>query len=387
MIPRDATPTLLELARGFPVVAVTGPRQSGKTTLVRATFGDRPYVSLEDLDRREEATDDPRGFLARFPDGAIFDEVQHCPDLFSYLQGEVDTDPRPGRFILTGSQNFALLARLTQSLAGRVGLFHLLPFSLRELAAVGRAPERLVDLLHTGLYPPLYDREVTAARWYASYVATYVERDVRQLLNVRDLATFHRFVRMCAGRSGQLLNLSGLAADCGITHNTARAWISVLEASYLLFRLPPHHRNFRKRLVKSPKLYFYDPGLAAWLLGIESGEQLATHPMRAPLFEGWVISELHKQRANRAEAAGLSFWRDRSGHEVDLIVEEGDRLRPVEIKSGQTVTADQLAGLHHWLALAGDEAIHPTLIYGGETATTRHTIQILPWRDLDRGEL
>jgi len=387
MIPRDATLTLLELARGFPVVAITGPRQSGKTTLVRATFGDRPYVSLEDLDRREEADEDPRGFLSRYLDGAIFDEVQHCPDLFSYLQGVVDEDPRPGRFILTGSQNFALLARLTQSLAGRVGLFHLLPFSLRELAAAGRVAPRLETLLYTGLYPPLYDREVTPARWYASYVETYVERDVRQLVNVRDLTAFHRFVRMCAGRSGQLLNYTNLAADCGITHNTARAWLSVLEASYILFRLPPHHRNFRKRLVKSPKLYFYDSGLAAWLLGIRSAEQLATHPMRGPLFEGWVISELHKLRANLAEPSDLAFWRDRSGHEVDVLVEKGGHLRPIEIKSGQTITRDQLAGLRHWLDLAGGEATAPTLIYGGDTAATRHAIEILPWRDLATAEL
>ena len=304
--------------RQYPVVAITGPRQSGKTTLVRDLFPDRPYVLLEEPDRRRFATEDPRGFLAEFPDGAVLDEAHRVPELFSYIQGIVDSDPRPGFFILTGSQQFGPLSGITQSLAGRAAMMVLLPFSAAELSQ-GTMPDRMENLLFEGLYPPIHDRGHDPVEWYGDYILTYVERDVRQMVNVRDLGAFETFLRLCAGRCGQLLNLSGLAADCGITHNTARSWLSVLEASYIIATLQPHHRNFSKRIVKSPKLYFLDPGLAAWLLDIRSPRQLAGNAMRGALFETWVYSELLKDAFNRRTHQTYYFWRDRSGLEIDFL--------------------------------------------------------------------
>ena len=385
MLPRIASKTLLTLAKGYPVVALTGPRQSGKTTLAQLAFPDKAYASLEDPDQYEFAEDDPRGFLARFPDGAILDEVQRCPALFSWLQGVVDADERMGLFILTGSQQFGLLSGITQSLAGRVGRLQLLPFSLTEIANAGVSPDSLDELLFTGLYPPLYNRSVAPVHWYADYVATYIERDVRQMINVQDLSTFQRFLRLCAGRHGQLLNRSALANDCGISHNTAKAWLSVLEASYIIHLLQPHFRNFRKRIVKSPKLYFLDTGLAAWLLGIQNADQLATHSMRGALFEGWVIQELLKARFNQALVSNLYFWRDNTGNEIDVLLEKGEQLQPVEVKSGQTITRDYLAGLKKWNELAkNDRASIDTacLVYGGAEAQQRTGIDIIPWREI-----
>lgn len=383
LLPRVAKETALRLARGYPLVALTGPRQSGKTTLARLAFPDKPFVSLEDLDQRAFAEADPRGFLERYPDGAVLDEVQRCPELFSYLQSRVDAERRMGLFVLTGSQQFHLLATITQTLAGRVGLIQLLPFTLGELAAAGKAPGSLAGLLFAGLYPPIHDRDLEPDIWYANYVRTYVERDVRQMVNVQDLSAFQRFLRMCAARCGQLLNLSGLANDCGITHNTARSWLSVLEASFLVHLLAPHHRNFNKRLIKTPKLYFHDPGLAAWLLNIETPEQLAVHPMRGALFETWVISELLKARFNAARDSNLHFWRDRGGHEIDVVVERADALVPVEIKSGQTVTRDFFRGLEHWLALAGSAAGRPWLVYGGDERYRRSGVEVVPWKRIE----
>ncbi len=384
LIPRQARATVERLAQGYPLVAITGPRQSGKTTLARGVFAEKPYVSLEDLDERALAGADPRGFLARFPDGAVLDEVQRAPALFSYLQTRVDTDRRNGLFVLTGSQQFGLFSSVTQTLAGRVAMLPLLPFTLGELQAARKAPPSVEVLLFQGLYPPIYDRGLDAGIWYGNYVATYVERDVRQMVNVRDLSTFQRFVRMCAARTAQLLNLSGLAADCGVSHNTAAAWLSVLEASYIVHLLPPYHRNFGKRLVKTPKLYFHDTGLAAWLLGIQRPEQIATHPQRGALFESWVVAELLKARFNRALGSNLYFWRDRSGHEVDLLVEQGDALLPVEIKSGQTVAPDFFAGLDEWRRISGT-AGEAWLVYGGDREQTRHGTRVVPWKRI--GEL
>jgi predicted AAA+ superfamily ATPase len=382
LIPRQAAATLMRLAGGYPLVAITGPRQSGKTTLAREVFGDKPYVSLEDLDERAYAESDPRGFLARFPDGAVLDEVQRCPALFSFLQTRVDEDQRRGLFVLTGSQQFGLLSSISQTLAGRVAVVALLPFSLGELQAVERAPATLEALLFQGLYPPIYDRDLEAAIWYKNYVSSYVERDVRQMVNVRDLSTFQRFVRMCAARTAQLLNLAGLAIDCGISHNTAASWLSVLEASFIIHRLEPYHVNFGKRLVKTPKLYFYDSGLAACLLGIQNAGQLAIHPQRGPLFETWVVAELLKARYGRALGSNLFFWRDRSGREVDILIEQGATLVPVEIKSGQTVQPDFFQGIEDWRRISGQTNNEAWLVFGGDREQQRGRLHVLPWRHI-----
>jgi predicted AAA+ superfamily ATPase len=382
LVPRAALETVVGLTSGYPVVAVTGPRQSGKTTLVKMAFPDRPYVSLEDLEHRGYAAADPKGFLGQFPDGAILDEVQRAPHLFSELQVRVDDDRRTGLYILTGSQQFGLLAGVTQSLAGRLALVPLLPFSLGELTHGVGPPNDLFSLLFTGLFPPIHDRGLDPGIWYGNYVQTYLERDLRQLIAVRDLSTFHTFLKMCAARSGQLLNLSGLANDCGITHNTARAWISALEASYIIHILRPHHENLSKRLIKSPKLYFVDPGLAAWLLGIESPSQVASHAHRGALFETWLLADLLKARYNRGLRSCFSFWRSRSGLEVDFLAERGSTLIPIEAKSGQTAVPDFFTGLHRWLELAGSRAGQPWLVYGGEQSQHRRGIRLLPWTDI-----
>ncbi|MDX9987970.1 ATP-binding protein [Thiothrix unzii] len=381
MIKRNAENSLTKLAVGFPVVSITGPRQSGKTTLAQHCFAEKPYVTLEDPDTRDYALHDPRSFLAQFPDGAILDEIQRCPDLFSYLQGIVDRDGRMGLFILTGSQQFSLKEGISQSLAGRVGMVHLLPLAQDELLAAGDLPTTLDEFLYKGAYPPIYTRPVEAFQWYANYVSTYLERDVRQLINVQDLALFQRFLRVCAHHVGQLVNLTQIANDCGISQKTVEAWLSVLEASYLVVRLQPWYRNFNKRLVKTPKLYFYDTGLVCWLLGIRDVEQVKFHAMRGALFENLVISECHKYLFNQGEHPEIWFWRDRSGHEVDMVLERGGQFRAVEVKSGQTLSQDQFKGLQFWQELTGN-AGKALLVYGGEQAQQRTVAQVVPWRNL-----
>ena len=382
MVSRQAESTLLQLAKGYPILAITGPRQSGKTTLARSTFPDQPYVSLEDPDTRAFAEEDPRGFLARHPAGAILDEAQRCPALFSYLQTRVDTDQRMGQFVLTGSQQFGLLSNITQTLAGRVGLIQLLPFALQELLDSHQAVGSLDDLLWRGLYPPLHDRNLAPDQWFANYVMTYVERDVRQLIEVQNLSLFQRFLKMCAARCGQLLNMSSLANDCGVSHKTIGAWLSVLEAGYIVFLLQPHHQNFGKRLVKTPKLYFHDTGLAAHLMGIRDLAHLSIHSARGALFENFVISELLKRRYNQGLASNLYFWRNNTGEEVDVLIEQGDKLMPVEIKSGQTFTSDFLAGLNKWTRYAGDKALPAHLVYGGDENMTRGGVSVHSWRHM-----
>lgn len=381
MIKRNAADLLKKLAVGFPVVSIIGPRQSGKTTLAQHCFAEKPYVTLEDPDTRDYALHDPRSFLAQFPDGAILDEVQRCPDLFSYLQGIVDRDGRMGLFILTGSQQFSLKEGISQSLAGRVGMVHLLPLAQDELLAAGDLPTTLDEFLYKGAYPPIYTRPVEAFQWYANYVSTYLERDVRQLIYVQDLALFQRFLRVCAHHVGQLVNLTQIANDCGISQKTVEAWLSVLEASYLVVRLQPWYRNFNKRLVKTPKLYFYDTGLVCWLLGIREVEQVKFHAMRGALFENLVISECHKYLFNQGEHPEIWFWRDRSGHEVDMVLERGGQFRAVEVKSGQTLSQDQFKGLQFWQELTGN-AGKALLVYGGEQAQQRTVAQVVPWRNL-----
>jgi predicted AAA+ superfamily ATPase len=382
MIPRTASSTLERLAKGFPVIALTGPRQSGKTTLAKSVFKDKPYVSLENPDEREFALRDPKRFLQRFPSGAILDEVQRCPELLSWLQGWVDERGIMGDFVLTGSAQFDLLAGITQTLAGRVGRVELLPLSAAELLAASKAPSDLNATLFQGGYPALYDRDIAPPDWFANYIATYLERDVRQLIAVRDLTQFQTFVKMCAARTGQLLNLSSLGADCGITAVTAKQWLSVLQASYIVTLLQPHHRNFGKRLVKTPKLYFCDVGLAAWLLGIRDASTLNTHAARGALFETYVISELMKQRLNAGQALDLYFWRDHVGHEVDVLIESGQGLQALEIKSGTTYASDWTDGLKKWQKYAGDEGIQPSLVYGGDASYAREGLHVWGWQDI-----
>jgi predicted AAA+ superfamily ATPase len=381
-VTRSAGATLARLQRGFPVIGITGPRQAGKTTLARISFPDKPYVTLEDPDQLDFAQTDPRRFLERFPDGAILDEVQRCPDLFSYLQGIVDRHQVMGEFVLTGSQQFGFRERIAQSLAGRIAVLHLLPFSSEELRRYGDPARTLDSEMFRGFYPPVHDRLVSPADWYASYVQTYVERDVQQVLRVKDTNDFRLLLRLCAGRAGQLLNLSSIGNDAGVSHNTIREWLSVLEASYITFRLPPHHRNFSKRLIKSPKLYFFDIGLLCWLLGIRSDEQLATHALRGAVFENYVIAELAKQYYSNGELPPFYFWRDQSGLEIDLIIERAGKLQPVEIKSGQTLTSDFFKGLNRWKTLAGKEACDPALVYGGNEKQERTGVRVLGWQHL-----
>ena len=389
MIVRDLSLALRAAAGRAPVVTLTGPRQSGKTTLCRTLFGDRPYLSLEAPDVRAFADGDPRGFLAQFPGGAVLDEVQRVPDLVSYLQGLVDDDPVHGRWILTGSQNFALRAAISQSLAGRTDVLELLPLTWGEIQRFRKIPRTLDEMLLASGFPRVFDRELEPAPWLRAYVNTYVERDVRQLVNVGDLGAFQRFLELCAGRTGQLLNLSSLAGDCGISQPTARTWLSVLEASYILFRLPPFHANLRKRLVKAPKLMFHDAGLACWLLGIRDPAQLRAHPLRGAIFETWVVSEAQKLVTNRGAAGrrdpGLSFYRDRNGAEVDLVIDWGDRLTLVECKSGATPSGGLLAGARRVARhFAGSgRLVKPAVVYGGDQEQRRSAGRIVPWTMLE----
>jgi predicted AAA+ superfamily ATPase len=384
MIPRDAAKTLSRLAKGFPIVAITGPRQAGKTTLAKAVFGDKPYITLENPDEREFAQNDPKRFLARFPQGAILDEIQRCPELLSWLQGWVDERGLMGDFVLTGSAQLDLVAGITQTLAGRVGRVELLPLSASELAAANALPSSLTHMLFQGGYPALYSRAVTPQDWFINYMATYIERDVRQLINVRELGQFQTFVKMCAARTGQLLNLSALGADCGISAVTAKQWLTVLEASYIVALLRPHHNNFGKRLVKTPKLYFLDSGLAAWLLGMRDAQTLETHASRGALFETWVFSELYKHSLNAGQTPALHFWRDSTGNEIDLIDETAQGLRPIEIKSGATYAKDWVSGLRKWQALAKTESLQPAIVYGGDLSFEREDLEVWGWKDVAR---
>jgi predicted AAA+ superfamily ATPase len=387
MVHRELQTYLLEVSTRYPVVTVTGPRQSGKTTLCKFAFPGKPYVSLEPPDQREFAIRDPRGFLARFPEGAIIDEIQRASSLLSYIQEKVDEDASPGRYVLTGSQNLGLLAGVTQTLAGRTVLLTLLPLNLAEVSRFPSPPQQLDAVLWTGGYPRIFDRNLPPAEWLASYVATYVERDVRQVLDIGDLLAFQTFLRMCAGRVGQLLNLSGLGADCGVTHATARSWISVMETTYIAFRLPPWHVNIGKRLIKTPKLYFYDTGLLCYLLGIRTPEQLEVHPLRGSIFECWVASEILKHELNRGVTPQLFFFRDRSGDEVDFILDRGVDILAMEVKAGQTFSSDYFYGIDRLRRYLSAPRLTPrpceaVVIYGGMEAQTRTQGRLQPWAAL-----
>ena len=379
MRPRHIAKELKELIKTFPIVSLTGPRQSGKTTLVKTLFAkEYRYLSLEDLDMRQFAKEDPRSFLKEFDKFVIFDEIQLVPELFSYLQGIVDNDQIAGQFIIIGSQHFLLMERITQSLAGRVAILHLLPLQLSELQEGGN----LEEIIFKGFYPRIHDQQISATRWHKNYIRTYIERDVRILKNVDNLDTFQKFMKMCAFRVGQLLNLTSLGNDCGISYNTAKAWISILKTSFILFPIYPHYKNFNKRLVKTPKLFFYDTGLLCNLLGINSPEQLLFHALGGNIFENFIILDIAKQFYNAGDDPNIYFWRDRSGHEIDCLIEKGLELFPIEIKSSKTVRADFFSGLTYWNELAQSDPKNSTLIYGGDKSYVRSNINVVSWTDV-----
>ena len=379
--PRSTAELLLHSLRGYPVVVLTGPRQAGKSTLLRQALPGWQMLSLEDIDLREFAQSDPRAFLQRYPAPLILDEAQRVPDLLSYIQTMVDVSGRMGQYVLSGSQQFSLLAGVTQSLAGRASLIELHPLRLKELSDGGDMPTSLDRYLLQGGYPAVHARGLDAQRYYADYVASYVERDVRSLSAVQDLGTFQRFMRLCAARTAQLLNLNALANDCGISQPTANAWMNLLEASFIVKRVAPYHRNFGKRLVKTPKLYFLDTGLCAWLLGIASERDMQSHYARGALFETWAVTEALKWRAMRGNAQPLYFWRDNIGNEVDLLLEQDAGITLVEVKSGQTFQPGRLQSLNT-VQRHISQPTRNAVLYGGDLSAQRTDAQLVGWRDL-----
>lgn len=395
MIQRVLAKKLAETAAKYPVLTVTGPRQSGKTTLARHVFKDYQYVSLEEPDNVKMAQEDPRGFLDQYDGNVIIDEAQKVPALFSYIQTIVDTEDRPGRFILTGSHNFLLMEGITQSLAGRCAIFHLLPFSKSELEGaepveidsieqLKESPRKktigdLYEMLFTGFYPRIHDRHLEPQEWLQDYLLSYIERDVRLISNIGNVETFQRFMGLCAGRSGQLLNITSLASDCGITPVTAVKWLSILECSFIIKLLRPHHRNFNKRLIKSSKLYFTDTGLLCHLLKLRSPDDLRNSDTRGAIFETWVMNEFIKNFYNRRREPDMFFWRDSTGNEVDLLIPRGSELLPIGIKSGRTFNDILIKELMFWRRLT-DRQNHPgVLIYGGDKRLEFKELTILPW--------
>ncbi len=382
MIQRIAGKKISELAAKFKAVAVTGARQTGKTTLVKQIFKDKPYVSLENPDNRSFALEDPRGFLANYPNGAILDEIQRTPALFSYLQEILDNTKQKGLFILTGSNNFLLQQSISQTLAGRIATIHLLPFSIEELKNGKVLPKNDDELMIKGFYPPVYDQEIDPQDWCPNYIRTYIEKDVRQIKNITDLIVFERFIKLLAGRSGQELNNSALAVETGVDVKTVQSWIGILESSFIIYLLKPHHKNFNKTIVKRPKLYFYDSALVCYLLGIRDNNHLQTHPLKGAIFEGMVITELLKNRTNAGLDINLFYWRDKTGHEVDLIIDNGKTLLPIEIKSGMTISKDYFKNIDYWTNLSGSKKAF--ILYTGEQHQKRSDgTEIMNWRALN----
>lgn len=383
MIERQIAGKISEMVGKFPVLVITGPRQSGKTTLIKSMFSDYTYVSLEDLDVREFAAQDPRSFLNQYSGKLIIDEAQNVPELFSYIQGRVDDNQVMGQFILSGSQNFSLMERISQSLAGRAYIIHLLPLSYNERRS--KLSQSLHDAVYSGGYPAIYDRQIHPSDYFPSYVDTYLERDVRTLLNVSNLGRFTSFLRLCAGRTGQIFNASQLSIEVGVDYKTIQNWITVLEASFILYRLQPWHRNFNKRIIKSPKLYFYDTGLLCYLLGISDAEQYQQHFARGAIFENYVITELRKEAWNSGQKPNFFFWRDKTGHEIDLIIDRGSRIKAIEIKAGETFTDRFNKGLSYFKRIVSDVKMESEIIYAGDADQHRADFTLRSWRNV--GEL
>lgn len=386
MIPRALVPIVQQDAAAYPVVGILGPRQAGKTTLARSIFADYVYTNLEDPETRRFASDDPRGFLSQRAAGMIIDEFQRVPELLSYIQTIVDEEKVAGQFILTGSQNYLMMESISQSLAGRIALFTLPPLSMAELAGAGVPVGQDFsrdDIMRRGMFPRVWDAAIDPNRYYANYIQTYVERDVRMIQNVGDLNRFDDFLRLVAGRVGQVVNLTSLADDAGISHNTAKSWLSILQTSYIVQPLRPYHRNFNKQIIKSPKLFFTDTGIVCYLLGIESDAMLQHHPLIGGIFENFVVSEVAKGYQSRGRQPRLYFWRDKRGHEVDLLLDDGLRRTAIEIKAGRTMSSDYFKGLEYYAEL--DAACPPDaryVIYGGERTEKRTAATVLGWRAL-----
>ncbi len=382
IIQRHIVKKLLALSKKFKVVSVMGPRQSGKTTLVQQTFPNYAYASLEDSDVRHNAEKDPRGFLESLGNGAILDEAQRVPHLFSYIQTHVDKLKKPGQFIITGSSNYLMHQEISQSLAGRVAVMRLLPLSMSELQDSKFASQKLNRLLFRGFYPPVYETNIHPSDWYGSYIQTYIERDVRQIQNIGNLSNFQRFLRLCAGRIGQLVNYSSLGNDCGVSHHTIKSWMSILESSFIIHNLQPYFVNFNKRITKTPKLYFYDTGLAAFLLGIKSEKQLNEHYVTGHLMENFVINELMKNAYNKGELPDFYYWRDKTGNEIDCLIDKGLTKILVEIKSGKTLNSDYFKGMQYYKSLDKRHRINAWLVYNGENETKTNSIHAINWKNI-----
>lgn len=383
MVIRDLHKKVLYFAEKYPVITLTGPRQSGKSTLLKTSFPDYRYVSLEDPDMRLFASSDPRGFLKTFPAKSIIDEAQHVPELFSYIQTIVDASDETGMYILSGSQNILLMESVSQSLAGRTAILKLLPFSKREIDVI-KPNQKLSKHLFKGAYPRLYDKRIGADEFYPFYIQTYVERDVRMLRNITDLSLFIKFLKLCAGRVGQLLNVNSLANECAISVATANSWISILETGYIIHLLRPHHNNFNKRVVKSPKLYFYDTGLLCSLLGLANEQQLDLHYLKGEIFENWVINEILKYHYALGKEPQVSFWRDSNGNEVDLLLEKGNKTLAFEIKSSSTLKMDFFKGLKNWQKLSNCSTDDLTVIYAGDQNFFSSQGKFISWSELHK---
>jgi len=383
MIQREITKKLLEISNYYQIITVTGPRQSGKTTLIKDVFKELPYVLLETPDIRQRAQEDPKSFLSNYSKGAIFDEIQNVPELFSYLQGIIDENSAI-KFVLSGSQNFLLLEKVNQTLAGRTGILKLLPFSTDELKDSNHWNENPLEFVFKGMYPRIYDRGIPPELFYSDYIQTYVERDVRSIKNIGSLSSFSRFLSLCAGRIGQLLNIDSLASDVGIASNTAKEWLSILEASYIIYTLKPHHKNFNKRLVKRPKLYFYDTGLACNLLQINSVNELDMHFAKGNLFENFILTELLKKRFNNAKTSNLYFWRDHHGKEIDCIIEKANSLIPIEIKSSKTYQKEHFKHMNYWNKLSDNSKENSYLVYAGNESDHLAYGNLMSWKHLNK---